>query len=432
MGLVLLIVFLDIVGFSILFPLYPDLLDHYVSQEGSESLAGRLAAKMAELAEGDPVRVTALFGGLLGSFYSVLQFLFAPFWGGLSDRIGRRPTLLVTLAGTVVGYLLWMFAGSFWVLVLSRLLCGIMAGNISTATAVVADVTSPKDRAKGMAMVGATIGLGFVFGPAIGGILWNEPAPDAIWGSGFAWNPYSIPALAAFALATVNLVGVALNFPETRKPSAGPAHERIRNPLAVSRRIGIPGVARTNLVYLLAFTAFGAAEFTLTFLAKDRLDFTPKQQTWIFVYTGFLIVLVQGGFVRRLAPRFGEKKLALVGLVTFLPGLVLISRAYTTGTLYAGLTFLAIASALVVPTLSALASRYAPADRQGLVLGTFRSMGALARAVGPLLGGLLYWQLGSGAPFWIGAALIVLPILIASGLPPVPDTDSEEGGAAEA
>ena len=170
MGLVLLIVFLDIVGFSILFPLYPDLLDHYVSQEGSESLAGRLAAKMAELAEGDPVRVTALFGGLLGSFYSVLQFLFAPFWGGLSDRIGRRPTLLVTLAGTVVGYLLWMFAGSFWVLVLSRLLCGIMAGNISTATAVVADVTSPKDRAKGMAMVGATIGLGFVFGPAIGGI----------------------------------------------------------------------------------------------------------------------------------------------------------------------------------------------------------------------------------------------------------------------
>ena len=422
MGLVLAIVFLDIVGFSILFPLYPAMLEHYVGLEGEASMVGRLALKLGELAADDPVRVTVLFGGLLGSLYSVLQFLFSPLWGGLSDRIGRRPTLLVTLAGTLVGYVLWVFAGSFWVLLASRLLCGLMAGNISTATAVVADITPGKERAKGMALVGATIGLGFIFGPAIGGGLWKAVGEDVLWGSGFAWNPFSVPALAAAVLATINLLAVLLRFPETLNPEAqaAAAHARVINPLAQTRRLGLPGVARTNVVYLLAFSAFGAAEFTLTFLAKDRLDYTPRDMTWIFVYSGLLIVLVQGGFVRRLAPKYGEKRLAIVGLVTFLPGLVLIARAHSGGMLYAGLTFLAIASALIVPTLSSLASRYAPPDRQGLALGTFRSMGALARAVGPILGGLLYWRMGSGAPFYVGAGLIVVPLLLALGLPPVP------------
>lgn len=424
MGPILGIVFLDIVGFSILFPLYPALLEHYVALEGDGSLVGRLAAKLSELSGDDPLRVNVLFGGLLGSLYSVLQFLFAPIWGGLSDRIGRRPTLLVTLAGTLVGYILWVFAGSFWVLLGSRLLCGLMAGNISAATAVVADITSGRDRAKGMAMVGATIGLGFIFGPAIGGALWalGDTDPSATWGTGFAWNPFSIPALAAAIFATVNLLIVLARFSETLDPQAmaKAAHTRVRNPLAQTRRLQIPGVARTNLVYLLAFTAFGAAEFTLTFLAKDRLNYSPKDMIWIFVYSGLLIVIVQGGFVRRLVPKLGEKRLAITGLTLFLPGLVLVARAQSSSVLYAGLTFLAIASALVVPTLSSLASRYTPPDRQGLALGTFRSMGALARAVGPLMGGLLYWRMGSGAPFYVGAALILIPLMLAIGLPPVP------------
>ncbi|MFT5288342.1 MAG: MFS family permease [Planctomycetota bacterium] len=428
MGLVLLIVFLDIVGFSILFPLYPEMLDHYVGLEGSGSMIGDLAAWLQGLADDNPKRMTVLFGGLLGSLYSVLQFVFAPIWGGLSDRIGRRPTLLVTLAGTLVGYVLWVFSGSFLVLILSRILCGIMAGNISTATAVVADITKPKDRSKGMAMVGATIGMGFIFGPVIGAVLWSQAPDDTVWGTGFAMNPFSGPAIAAATLAAVNLIGVMIRFPETLKKQAGDVagHIRVRNPLAQGKSLKAPGITRTNLVYLMAFSAFGAAEFCLTFLAEDRLGYKPTDMKWIFAYSGVIIVIVQGGFVRRMAPKIGEKRLAIAGLVLFIPGLALISQAQGTGLLYFGLTFLGIASALVVPTLSALASLYSPANRQGLALGTFRSMGALARVVGPIFGGLLYWRMGSGAPFYVGAALILIPLALAIGLPPVPEQKDEE------
>ena len=161
-GVVLLTVFLDMVGFSILFPIFPRMLDHYLALEGADSAIGHLTRSLSGLAGGDANAVQTLFGGLLGSVYSVLQFLFAPVWGGLSDRIGRRPTLLLTLTGTCLGYVLWIFSGSFWLLVLSRLFSGLCSGNISTASAVVADVTEGKNRARGMGLLGMMIGLGFI------------------------------------------------------------------------------------------------------------------------------------------------------------------------------------------------------------------------------------------------------------------------------
>src|SRR5262249_53469247 len=146
-------VFLDMVGFSILFPIFPRMLDHYLALEGPSSAIGGLQGSLAHLAGGDANAVQTLFGGFLGSVYSLLQFLFAPVWGGLSDRIGRRPTLLVTLTGTLLGYALWIVSGSFALLVLSRLVAGLSSGNISTASAVIADVTEGKDRARGMGLV---------------------------------------------------------------------------------------------------------------------------------------------------------------------------------------------------------------------------------------------------------------------------------------
>ena len=160
LGLVFLTVFLDIVGFSIIFPLFPDLLDHYLALSGEGSFLANLVAKLEEISGGEKTAVVTLFGGLLGSVYGLLQFLFATVWGGLSDRIGRRPTLLVTLVGTALSYVLWIFAGSFAVLIAARVLGGIMAGNISTASAAVADTTTAADRAKGMGIVGMAIGLG--------------------------------------------------------------------------------------------------------------------------------------------------------------------------------------------------------------------------------------------------------------------------------
>ncbi len=425
MGIVFLIVFLDIVGFSILFPLFPALLAHYVELEGETGLAGRLAQTLSDLAGGDQHAVIAFFGGVLGAVYSLLQFLFAPFWGGLSDRIGRRPTLLVTLVGTVLAYAMWVFAGSFALLVAARLIGGMMAGNISTASAVIADTTTDTDRVKGMGFIGMAIGLGFILGPAIGAlaslVVIGAPASGEGWSAGWALNPFSGPALAATALGVLNLFLVIKKLPETLPPDKRRHTKRVGawNPLGQVARQSYPGVARTTFISFLYTCAFSAAEFTLTFLAVERLAYSPRDNAWMFVFVGLVIAFVQGGIVRRVGPRVGEQRLTLIGFGLLLPGLAVIAVAGTSVVLYVGLFLMAFGSALIMPCLSALVSRYTPAERQGIVLGQFRSAGSLARAIGPLLGGLLYWTAGSAAPYWAGAAFLLVPFLMARGLPAV-------------
>lgn len=435
LGLVFLTVFLDVVGFSIIFPLFPQMLEYYVGLEGQNSAIGKLAAYLSDFAGEGPkaqFAVVALFGSVLGSLYSLLQFLFAPIWGTVSDRIGRRPTLLVTLSGTCLSYLLWFFSGSFVLLVAARVLGGIMAGNISTATAVVADTSEPKDLAKGMGIVGMGIGLGFVLGPALGGFAfaWDLTATHP-GSSAYGVNPFSTPAVLAFVLALVNLLWVLRRFPETLpvERRGKSADARSINIFKQLRRLRFPGVARTNLVFFLYLAAFSAIEFTLTFLATERFvradgsHFTPSENKWMFVFVGLVIAFVQGGVVRRIVPRLGEKKVALTGMVTIVPGFALVGLAHSIPVLYLGLFFMACGSALTMPCLSALISRYTPADRQGLSLGTFRSMGALSRGTGPILGGLLYWRFGSAAPYLAGAAFLAIPILMAVGLPRPPEPE---------
>lgn len=440
LGLVFLTVFLDIVGFSIIFPLFPGMLDYYFTAEGADSFIGRVVSQLREFAGDDPNAVETLFGGLLGSVYGLLQFVFATVWGGLSDRIGRRPVLLITLSGTLLAYLLWSIAASFWVLVAARILGGAMAGNISTASAAVADTTSGRDRAKGMGIVGMAIGLGFILGPALGALFFSVTKPEAsleelgrlaVDGGAFGLNPFTGAALASCVLATINLLWVARAFPETLPPAqrGQSASGRSLNPFARLRTLAFPGVVRTNFVYFFYLTAFAAIEFTLTFLAAARLGYGHAELAWMFVFVGLIIAFVQGGLVRRLAPWLGEARLARFGLALTVPGFVLIGLAESSGVLYAGLACMAVGSAFVMPCLSALVSRYCPADRQGLALGTFRSMGSLSRGVGPILGSLLYWKFGSASPYWVGAAFLILPLGLAMSLPPVPPEEQTDATA---
>lgn len=421
LGLAFLIVFLDMMGFSVLFPLFPSLLDHYLAQEGPDSVIGRLAASLSGLAtdangEVNEVALHAFFGGVLGSLYSVLQFLFAPYWGRRSDLQGRRPVLLLTLAGTALSYVMWFFAGPFSVLILSRLLGGIMAGNVSTATAMVADVTEGKDRAKGMGMIGAGIGLGFVLGPAFGGLTagWDlrEALPASLVSLGV--NPFSGCALVALGISLLNLGLVSKRLPETLpvEQRGAEAAERTRSPFKALARIDSPAVRRTNVAYFVYLLAFAAMEFTLTFLAAERLDYGPMDNAKMFVFVGLTIALVQGGLVRRLAPKLGEAPLALAGMLLTLPGFLLVGTMTAAGQLYAGLALLAVGSAFVMPSLSALVSRLSPADTQGLSLGIFRSLGSAARAAGPILGGALFFGAASEAPYVLGAALLLVPIAL--------------------
>jgi len=435
LGVLFLTVFVDLVGFSIIFPLFPDMLDHYVEADGTESLIGKLAAWLGEFvshpdADRQQLYTTALFGGILGSIYSTLQFIFAPLWGRISDRTGRRPILLISISGLALAYLVWVFSGSFVLLVLSRVVAGIMGGNISVATAAVADITEEKDRAKGMGMIGAAFGLGFILGPAIGALLSNIDLTGA--GGLPGLNPYSAPALAAMGLSIWNLVWVSMRLPETLPPEKrglGSTHTRSFNPVRLLSGHNLPaGVSGTNLVFFLFQTAFAGMEFTLVFLAKERLKYTQQDMMWIFIFIGLLIALVQGGIVRRLAPKLGERRLIRTGLAMVLPGLVIVGAATSTVPFYCGLALLAIGSALVSPCLSALVSLYTPADRQGEVLGVFRSLGALSRAIAPIIAGLVFWKLGSQWPYYGSAVVMLAPLVLSTRLPQPqasPETDPD-------
>ncbi|MEM7311663.1 MAG: MFS transporter [Planctomycetota bacterium] len=420
--IILLTVFLDLVGFSIIFPLFPDMLDYYLAKEPTGGWLHGLILQLEQLSgmEGENARLaaTVLFGGLLGSLYSVLQFIAAPIWGAMSDQRGRRNILVITVAGTALSYLLWIVADAFWLLVASRFLGGIMAGNLSVATAAVADVTDASSRSKGMGMVGAAFGVGFIIGPTLGALL---SLVDLTGPLGFVpgINPFSAPALVAFVMAAVNFYFVYKNFPETFVAADSGHARRPVNPLAVFQRSPFVGVNRTNLIFFLFIFAFAGMEFTLTFLAKDRFGYTAAKNGLIFLFLGFIIALVQGGMVRRLAPKYGEQRLVLIGTALVLPGLLIVGICSTQWMMYLGLLLLGVGSSLVTPCLTSLVSLYTPEDRQGETLGIFRSLGSLARAMAPLAGAALYWRMGSMWPYVGAAVLLLLPLLISSGLPKV-------------
>jgi ferrochelatase len=424
--LMFLTMFMDLVGFSIIFPMFPAMAQHYLSVDADNYF---LSAMMGLISNIQSISVSSdgsvgmstivLFGGLLGALYSLLQFVAAPVWGAISDRVGRRPVLLISVLGLFISYGLWFFAGSFTLLILARAIGGLMSGNLSIASAVVSDVTDEKNRSKGMAVIGIAFALGFVIGPAMGGLLsLYNPLIDypqlAQWGV----NPFSAPALLAAILGLVNFVTIWRLFPETLKAGVKSNYQRSINPLKLFKPLPIRGVNLTNISYFFFITAFSGMEFTLTFLAVERLGYSSLDNAYMFIFIGLIIGLTQGGYVRRKAHQVGEKKMALRGLVLIAPGLILLAYTQSAGMLYGGLFFLAIGSAMAIPCLTTLVSFYLPPDMQGQGLGIFRSLGALGRVIGPIYASLVYWKFGSILAYLVGALLIFIPAAIVSRLPP--------------
>ena len=421
LGIIFFTLFLDLVGFSIIFPLFPAMLDYYLpNSAGNESLLGQFIEPLFKLAESsgaeDPKFMTAvLFGGILGSLYSILQFICSPLWGAYSDRIGRRKVLLITISGLALSYAAWFLASSFWTLVIARILGGVMGGNLSVATAAVADSTTREKRSSGLAIIGIAFGLGFVVGPGIGGLLAKinllEHYPSL---ERYGINPFSMPALVSCILALVNLVWITTSFKETLPPEK-------RGKYIGGRRFSVfrifkgtsPQTARTNLIYLVYMLAFSGMEFTLSFLAVERFKFTPTQNGGMFVFIGFVLILVQGVIVRRLANPVGEKTLATIGLLCGVFAFLLLSIAADIGLFFAGLALMAFSIGLASPTLSALVSLYTKEAEQGAALGVFRSAGSLARAIGPLLAAFAFFTCGSKSAYFFGAIILVLPLFMA-------------------
>lgn len=302
-----------------------------------------------------------------------------------------------------------------------------MGGNLSVATAAVADSTTREKRSSGLAIVGIAFGLGFIVGPAIGGLLsiidLTEMFPGLVK---YGINPFSAPALVSLILSLANLIWVQRRFEETLPEEKRGKAPREKRTLAVFKLFQSPSAAtrKTNLVYLIYMIAFSGMEFTLTFLAVERFAFSPAKNGGMFVFIGFILILVQGGIVRRLAMPVGEKRLAVVGIACGITAFLTLAIAYKLGVFFIALAIMALSIGLCSPTLSALVSLYSREDDQGANLGIFRSAGSLARAIGPMLAAFVYFAYGSKSAYLFGAVIIILPFILSLSLPKPEKTET--------
>lgn len=389
-------IFIDLVGFGIVIPLLP----FYV--------------------EGSRIHGTPRHVGLLFASYSVMQFIFAPILGRLSDKHGRRPVLLISIIGTGISFLILGFASTLWMLFVGRILDGITGGNISTAQAYIADSTTKENRAKGMGLIGAAFGLGFIFGPAIGGILSH-------WGIG-------VPFFFAAGLAFANAILLYFTLPETvttdhpaRVSAAGG-----RNWHDVMKSLKQPKLGFVLLIYFLFIVAFSIMTTTFSLFTKFRFGYTAERTGYLFAYVGIIGAFIQGGLIGRLAKQFGEVTLVMVGASLFAVSLFLIPLTGPHTGLLALLAVggaFAIGNSLATPSLTTLASKSANESQQGVVLGVTQSVASLARALGPTIQAVLIYSAVAtkgfdGAlhnmsehsiftTFWTAAAIMLAAFLLA-------------------
>jgi DHA1 family tetracycline resistance protein-like MFS transporter len=388
-------VFIDLVGFGIVIPVLPF------------------------YAEGTAFNATPRTVGLLFASYSIMQLIFSPILGGLSDKYGRRPVLLLSIIGTGIGFLVLGFATTIWMLFLGRILDGITGGNISTAQAYIADITTTENRAKGMGLIGAAFGLGFIFGPAIGGIL-------SRWG-------IHTPFLFAAALCFANAILLFFRLPETLTSNRTHA-ARGRGLGTLINSLKQPRLAFILTIYFLFIVAFSIMTTSFSLYTMFRFGYDAQHTGYLFAYVGIIAVVIQGGLIGRLVKKFGELPLVIFGALCFAVSLFAVpfvgpAAGGLAGLLIGGGVF-SMGNSLATPALTSLASKSVGPTEQGTVLGVTQSVASLARAVGPSLAAVLInssiSHVGAdGVPhfmsdhslfvtFWTGSAVMLLACIIAA------------------
>jgi MFS transporter, DHA1 family, tetracycline resistance protein len=372
LGSLFLVSVIDILGFGILIPLLP---------------------YMGERFGASPEVITPVLGA-----YSLCQLLSAPFWGALSDRHGRRPILMTSLAGACVSYAMLALADNIWWLLASRILGGFMAGNIAAAFAYASDISTPQNRAASLGMVGAAIGVGFTLGPALGGVLAGNDLHTA---------NFALPAIVSACLSVLAIAVVAFILPETRT-AAERAHGAARSstPLRLLReRASLRFIATAAL---LVTSSQAILESIFAIWALARFGFGPRTAGLFMFCLAIFAVLTQGGLVRVLAPKLGEQKLATLGVGAYVVGLVVVAEAPNITVAAIALALCGIGVGAFNPSASALASRQSDDHDRGAVMGTYQSSTSLARVLGPFVSGPVFQWLGPAAPFVIGAC-VALP-----------------------
>lgn len=393
LGTIFLTVFLDLVGFGLVVP--------YLPQVAREHGASPLVAT------------------LLGAVYSAMQFLFVSFWGHLSDRVGRRPILLGSIAASAIAMAALGTTTSLTGLFLARTFAGIATANIAVASAYIADVTKPEDRSRGMGLIGAAIGLGFVLGPVIGGLLQAHSPIERVG---------AMPAYAAAGLSVVNLLLAARFLPESLAEKDRGKKVRRASPLDVERfRVAFAtgGVPVAVLVQFVVTFSFSGLEQTFSLFTHDKFSLTTKGTGYILGVVGVVLIAVQGGLMRPLARIASERALVRAGLAIETIGFVGVGASPlvlggSLPLLVTSMAVIALGSGLVNPSLSALVSRLGASHTQGSLLGVLQSAGALARVFGPIAGGKLYQSFGPAhgpsAPYYASAAGMFLAACASMGL----------------
>jgi len=386
LGTLFLTIFLDLLGFGLVIPFLP-------------GIARRLGA-------GD------FMATMPGAVFSIMQFLFIPIWGRLSDRVGRRPVLLWSIAASAIGMAMLGFAPTLIWLFVARIWSGIATANIAVAQAYIADVTTPERRARGMAIVGISFGLGFIFGPFIGGELSR-------------FHPFGregmLPPLVAAGLSTINLLLAFRTLPESLPPER--RGKAVRRAAPIDRAgfraaISVPRLGTAVAINFMLYLWFSGMEQTFRLFTADAFGMSDAGTGRVFGLVGIVSALVQGGLVARMVPRFGEARLIQGGLgiqaLAFaLLGLSPLFGASGKLALLVAAGLIALGSGLCSPTLPAFASRRASATTQGVTLGALQSASALSRAVGPIVGGALYATIDPRAPYLVGAIGLGLAALLA-------------------
>lgn len=379
-------VFVDLIGFGMVIPFLP----YYAREYGASGFE---------------------VGAVVG-IYSIMQFFFAPVWGRLSDRIGRRPVLLISLTASFAGYLLFAFAHSLTLLLASRIIAGIGGANIGTAQAYIADSTTHEQRAKGMGLIGAAFGLGFILGPPLSGFLSTVGVRH-----GFAGN--LIPGLVAAGLSLtaflIALFVLAESKPAGIVPRSGlpPQFDlRLWREMLTSRTMSalLGGLFLTLL-------ATAGMETSVTLHARDRFAFTQLDMAYFFLFMGVVVAVLQGGLIGRFSRAIGERALIIVGAAAFTLGFAMVPSVFTVPMLYVIAFFVAIGQGLCYPSLTSLVSKVAPESERGSMLGIATSAGSLARFVGPIIAGVLYDLAGAGGAFYGGAIVMAAALAIAFVLP---------------
>jgi DHA1 family tetracycline resistance protein-like MFS transporter len=369
--IIFLTIFVNLVGFGIIIPLLP----FYASAFGASPLVI----------------------GMLFAVFSACQLVAAPALGDLSDRYGRRPVLIFSLAGTVVSFVMLAVAHSIAMLFLARIVDGLSGGNVSTARAYVADVTEPKDRAKAYGLIGAAFGLGFIMGPALSGVLAKVSLTAPVW--------------AAAAITLLATVMAWLWLPETVHRAAAGTGMPFRNLSAMMRRPGLRRMLWIDFIYWFAFAVF---QTTFALFVAHRFGFDVSQTGYFFAAFGVLGAVIQGAVIRPIVHRLGDKPTFILGLVCAAVGLVGATLAHSIVVFTVALVPLALGMGFGHPTVSALVSRAGRGDEQGRVQGAAGAMESLGRAIGPVWGNAALARYGDGMPYLSAAACLLVTLLLSA------------------